>query len=148
MTTAESKARDMLNLFASVGAQRFHVTLIDIDGYELSRGALLSYAHNTALRSLVGPRAGEVTGYMPNRHVAELRRTIGPLLTEAATRQHNVIIRPVPTTRTFVQLDDPPPVSIERLKDAAFLIHRRSANGHPRCGWHWMKSPTSNSSAA
>ena len=67
---------------------------------------------------------------MPNRHISELRRTIGPLLQEAAARQHNVIIRPVPTRAAFVQLDDPPPESLERLRHVAFLVHRTSEKGH------------------
>lgn len=131
MTAETRQAVNMLNLFQSVGAQRFNVTLIDIDGRDLSKGALIPYAQNNpALRSLIGPRAAEVGGYMPGRHISELRRTIGPLLREAAARQHNVIIRPVATRAHFVQLDDPPPESIERLKHAAFLIHRTSATGH------------------
>jgi hypothetical protein len=129
MTAEAQKAVDMLNLFQTVGAQRFHVTLIDIN--DLPKGALLRYAQsNPALRSLIGPRAAEVTGYMPSRHISEMRRTIGPLLEEAAARHHNVIIRPVATRAALVQLDDPPPASIERLKHAAFLIHRTSAKGH------------------
>jgi hypothetical protein len=131
MTPDAKQAVDMLNLFQSVGTQRFHVTLIDIDGHQIPRGALLDYAHSSpALRSLVGPRAAEVSGYMPNRHISELRRAIGPLLEEATRRQHNVIIRPIATRAAFVQLDDPPPESMERLRHAAFLIHRTSAKGH------------------
>ena len=58
MTTEAQKAVDRLNLFQSVGAQRFQVSLIDLDGRELPIGALLSYADsNPALRSLIGPRA-------------------------------------------------------------------------------------------
>jgi hypothetical protein len=105
--TAESQAIDMLNLFATVGAQRFDVTFTDIEGRKLPKG-----------------------GFLPNRHINELRRTIGPMLREAAQAQHNVIIRPRPTRAAFIQLDDPPPASIERLKHAAFLIHRTSATGH------------------
>jgi hypothetical protein len=131
MTAEAQKAVDMLTLFQSVGAQRFHVTLIDIDGHQLPKGRLLSYAQSQpALHSLIGSRAAETSGYMPNRHISELRRNIGPLLKEATDRQHNVIIRPIPTPAALVQLDDPPPASIERLKEAAFLIHRTSANGH------------------
>ena len=131
MPTDARKAVDMLDLFRTVGAQRFHVSLIDIDGRELPTGGLLPYAAgNPALRSLIGPRAAEVKGYLPKRHISELRRTIGPLLQEAAARQHNVIIRPVPERAAFVQLDDPPPESVERLKHAAFLVHRTSAKGY------------------
>jgi hypothetical protein len=131
MTAETHKAVDMLSAFQSVGAERFHVTLIDIDGHQLPKGELLSYAKGQpALRSLIGSRASETSGYMPNRHINELRRSIGPLLEEAADRQHNVIIRPIPTRAALVQLDDPPHVSIERLREAAFLIHRTSANGH------------------
>jgi hypothetical protein len=131
MTAETHKAVDMLSAFQSVGVERFHVTLIDIDGHQLPKGELLSYAKSQpALRSLIGPRAAEASGYMPNRYISELHRSIGPLLKEAAARQHNVIIRPIPTRAALVQLDDPPPASIERLKEAAFLIHRTSATGH------------------
>ena len=104
---AEAQAIDMLNLFATVGAQRFDVTFTDIEGRKLPKG-----------------------GFLPNRHISELRRTIGPLLREAAEAQRNVIIRPRPTSAAFIQLDDPPPASIERLKHAAFLVERTSATGY------------------
>jgi hypothetical protein len=105
--TAEAQAIDMLNLFATVGAQRFDVTFTDIEGKKLSNKG----------------------GFLPNRHISELRRTIGPMLREAAQAQHNVIIRPRPTSVAFIQLDDPPPASIERLKHVAFLVERTSATG-------------------
>jgi hypothetical protein len=43
---AAQKAVDMLSLFQSAGAQRFSVTLIDIDGHQPPKGALLSYAQS------------------------------------------------------------------------------------------------------
>jgi len=138
----------MLHLFKSASANRFHVTLLDIDGNQLPKGALLSYAQsNPALRSLIGARAAEVARYLPNRHLAELKRSIAPLLEQATARQHNVIIRPVPTHAAFIQLDDPPQESapalpaIKRLPCLKALLYSLRPSRHTRLPFEFLPPP-------
>jgi hypothetical protein len=123
MAEEADKAIAMLNLFASVGAQRFDVTFTDIEGRKLSKG-----------------------GFLPNRHISELRRTVGSLLREGAAAQHNIIIRPRSTRASFIQLDDPPPASIEQ--GPPLFSFTAPVQPAIRYGLPSTKSPISNSSAA
>lgn len=90
-----SAARSMLDIFASVGAVRFDVTLTTLDGTKdwFRRG-------------------------MP---LAELRQAIPDMLDAAAVCQRNVIVRPYGPGRTFVQLDDLAPDRLTRVAPAVFL---------------------------
>jgi hypothetical protein len=104
MNAEPEKARTMLNVFASVGARSFDVTLTDIDE--------------------------EPHRFERNRSLEELRRTIAKALQAATTLQQNYIIRPRSTTATPIQLDDLDAEKIERLKPYAFMVIRTSPGNH------------------
>lgn len=94
----------MLEIFGSVGATAFDVTLTDL--------------------------AGQKTGYQPNRSLAELRRTIGARLDTATRLKTNFIIRPRSTTTTLIQLDDIDGARAEQLAPWAFIVFQTSPAKH------------------
>jgi hypothetical protein len=73
-------AREMLAAFASVGARRFDLSLTDIKG--------------------------DKTGFLPSCPLDRLSASLAILLRDAATQQHNVIVRPRAQDTTPVQFDD------------------------------------------
>jgi hypothetical protein len=95
-----SEARDMLAIFASVGAQRFDLTVTNLAGDKVffSRGA--SFA--------------DLSANMPG------------MLEKAATKQRNVIVRPYGVGVSFVQLDDLKRDMLAQLAPAVFLILQTS----------------------
>jgi len=93
-------AAEMLDAFASVGAQRFDLTLTDA--------------------------AGEKVGFRGNRTLDQLRPAISAILQEAAEQRHNVIVRPRAAGVTLIQLDDLGEDMAARLRPASFLIQRTS----------------------
>ncbi|HTU91025.1 MAG TPA: DNA-primase RepB domain-containing protein, partial [Gemmataceae bacterium] len=99
-TRAGGPAAEMLDAFASVGAQCFDLTFTDA--------------------------AGEKIGYRGNRPLPQLRPAMPAILQEAAERQHNVIVRPRATGATLIQLDDLGEDVAARLRPASFLILRTS----------------------
>jgi len=99
-TRAGGPAAEMLDAFASVGAQRFDLTLTDA--------------------------VGEKVGFRGNRTLDQLRPAMPEILQEAAERKHNVIIRPRSTSVTLIQLDDLGEDMAARLRPASFLILRTS----------------------
>jgi RepB DNA-primase from phage plasmid len=93
---ADDQARDMLTTFAGVGAQRFDLTLTDA--------------------------AGGKVEFRPNCPIDWLRTTLGSILRDAATRRHNVIVRPRSEAAALVQLDDLDAAAAQRLRPVSFLI--------------------------
>jgi hypothetical protein len=101
---AAQPALDMLTLFASVGAERFHLLLTDLAGGKVS--------------------------FRGNRSLAELSTTLPRLLDEAARRQHNVILRPRSSGPALIQLDDLDEAALARLRPVSFLTLRTSPGNY------------------
>ncbi len=93
---AAEPALEMLDAFASVGAERFDVTLTDA--------------------------AGEKVTFRGNRTLGQLWAAMPAILQEAADRQHNVIVRPRAAGATLIQLDDLGKDAAARLRPVSFLI--------------------------
>lgn len=90
----------MLEIFASVGASSFDVTLTDL--------------------------AGEKTGFQSNRSRGELRHSMRRRLEAADRLRGNFIVRPRSTGAKLIQLDDLDQAKAERVAPHAFLVLRTS----------------------
>jgi RepB DNA-primase from phage plasmid len=99
-TRAGEQVPAMLDAFASVGAERFDLTL-------------------TAA-------AGGKVAFRGNRSLAELHPALSAILQDAAERRHNVIVRPRSAGSTLVQLDDLGEGAAAWLRPVSFLILRTS----------------------
>lgn len=97
------EALRMLDLFASVGADAFDITHINL--------------------------AQEKRGFRPAQSVAEAKTSMPYLVPNAARRQNNIIIRPRSQAVKLVQLDDLTPENRDRIAPAAFLILQTSPKG-------------------
>jgi hypothetical protein len=100
MSSAAEQALEMLDAFASVGAQRFDITFTDT--------------------------AGEKVSFRGNCLLEQLRAGVPAILEEAAERRHNVIVRPRSTSATLTQLDDLGEDVAARLRPVSFLVLRTS----------------------
>jgi hypothetical protein len=100
ITGEASKAAEMLDAFASVGARRFDVTFTDA--------------------------AGGKVAFRGNRSLDELRPALAAILWDAAERWHNVIVRPRPGSASVIQLDDLDAPAVERVRPASFLVLQTS----------------------
>ena len=100
-TRAGGPAEEMLDAFASVGVERFDLTLTD--------------------------RAGEKVAFRSNQSLDQLRTAMPGILAHANQNQQNVIIRP---RGAVIQLDDLDAVSVERLRPVSFLVLRTSPGNH------------------
>ena len=104
------EAYRMLDAFASVGAQRFDVTFLDIEGKK--------------------------RGFRKGQTLAQLRNSLPKLLPGLTERRNSLVIRPENHFRgltemvTLVQLDDLDATAFERLKDVAFLTLQTSPGNH------------------
>ncbi len=103
-TRAGGQVLEMLDAFASVGAQRFDITFTDT--------------------------AGEKIGFRGNRPLEQLRPAMSEILQETAARQHNVIVRPRSSDATLIQLDDLGEDAASQLRQVSFLIQRTSADNY------------------
>jgi len=90
-----TKARAMLNAFASVGVRSYDVTITDIDG--------------------------EKVHFQLNRRGDELARAIGRSLEAAIALKQNYIIRPRSTGPALIQLDDLDSAKAARVAPYAFM---------------------------
>jgi hypothetical protein len=90
-----AEARQMLEGFESVGAQRFDVTLTS--------------------------KAGDKEWFRRGVSAAEVKRNVSRMLDASAARQRNVIVRPVGAGTTFIQLDDFKAEQLFPLAPAVFL---------------------------
>ena len=99
-----TEALRMLDAFASVGARRFDVTFLDIDGQK--------------------------RGFRSQQSVAQLRNSLPMLLPGLTERRNSFVVRPHPGGAALVQLDDLDGAALERLKDVAFLTLATSPGNH------------------
>ncbi len=97
-------ALEMLEAFASVGAERFDVTFTDA--------------------------GGEKVGFRGNRPLDQLWPAMPAILQEATERRHNVIVRPRSTGATLIQLDDLGEDAAARLQPVSFLVLRTSPGSY------------------
>jgi hypothetical protein len=128
----------MLDIFASVGADRFHVTWTDSAGHPRRPCSL-----RRKLQSLGGPLphtdnedwldAVHIAGI----NVADLTRTLPALLDTATTNRLNLTTRPRGTGVRFIQLDDLPTAKLPALAAAMFLIIETSPGNHQA----WLAMP-------
>jgi hypothetical protein len=96
-------AHDMLDAFASAGAESFDLTITT--------------------------RQGEKHRFQRHLPPDRLRESIPALLEDAAGHEHNVIVRPHSARTVFIQLDDLSCEAVERIKPAAFLsLHTSPGN--------------------
>lgn len=103
-TAAAQAALAMLTAFASVGAERFDLTLTDA--------------------------AGSKVAFRSNRTLGEMRATLPRILEEAAGQKHNVIVRPRGSGPALIQLDDLDAATEERLRPVSFLVLRTSPSNY------------------
>ena len=109
----------MLDTFASLGADRLDLTLIDLDGHKRS--------------------------FHPHQSREILRRHLPMILPSAITHQQNVIVRPRGSALELIQLDDLDGMAVERVRTAAFLILATSAGNHQAwlavrgCSRDWVR---------
>jgi hypothetical protein len=97
-------ALDMLAVFASVGVERFDLTLTDA--------------------------AGGKVAFRGNQTLGQLRSTLRHLLQDAAKQQHNVIFRPRAGSFVLIQLDDLDDTAAARLRPVSFLTLRTSPGNY------------------
>ena len=101
---AARQAGEMLDAFASVGAERFDLTFTDV--------------------------AGVKVGFRSNQPLDSLRLALPDLLRQATGRKHNVIVRARSTGATLIQLDDLGQGAAEQLRPVSFLILNTSAGNY------------------
>jgi len=108
---AQESAERMLDAFASVGADKFDLTLTDLTGEKIAffRGLPLS----------------------------RVRKDLPSLLENTERRQQNPILRPLSSSTLFVQLDDLDPDSLRRVSPVSFLQLETS----PGNGQAWIALP-------
>ena len=129
--TPLAQARRMLDIFASVGAERFHVTWTNADGNPRRSRSLRS-----SLRSLGGPLPQpENEDWLDAIHIArigaaDLNRTLPALLETAAADQLNLNLRPYADAAWFIQLDDISADTLARCSPAMFLQIETSPGNH------------------
>jgi RepB DNA-primase from phage plasmid len=104
MSAAAQAALEMLDVFASVGAERFDLTFTDL--------------------------AGGKVGFRGNRHADQLRPALADILHQAAQQQHNVIVRPRSAAAALIQLDDLDDAAEARLRPVSFLSLCTSAGNY------------------
>ena len=98
---AAEQAMEMLDAFASVGAERFDLTFTDI--------------------------AGDKVAFRSSQPLGQLRAAMPRILAHAEKRQRNVIIRP---RGPVIQLDDLDDAAVEKLRPASFLVLRTSPGNY------------------
>lgn len=131
-------ARAMLDIFASVGAERFHVTWTNSAGQPRRPRSL-----RAALQSLGGPLPHtDNEDWLDAVHiagigVADLNRTIPALLETATANRLNLTIRPRGLGVRFIQLDDLAADQLPALAAAMFLILETSPDNHQA----WLAMP-------
>jgi hypothetical protein len=92
---AAQAARLMLDVFTSVGAERFDVTWTT--------------------------RQGEKTAFRRHVPASSVRHFLPTIIANAEKNERNLIVRPVSPRAVFIQLDDLNGEGLERVKPAAFL---------------------------
>jgi len=119
---AVSEAQRMIDTFASVGANRIHVTKTDING-EVQWGKAYSPEE---LRKVL-PAMVRVAGKQEECDL--LDKKTGDV-TGKARAGGNLMVRPMSDTAAFIQLDDLTEAKLDRVRPAAFLTVRTSPGNH------------------
>lgn len=117
MTEAVSEALRMIDTFASVGANRIHVTKTDINGI-VQRGKPYSLED---LRKRL-PAMVRVAGKLEE---CDLLDKTGNIIGQARAGG-NLMVRPMSDTAGFIQLDDLTEAKLDRVRPVAFLTVRTS----------------------
>ncbi len=131
-------ARRMLDIFASVGADRFHVTWTNSAGRPRRPRSL-----RKNLQSLGGPPPQtDNADWLDAVHIAglgtaDLDRIIPALLDTAAADRLNLTVRPRRHGVRFIQLDDLAAEKLPALAAAMFLIIETSPGNHQA----WLAMP-------
>src|SRR5579863_9175613 len=92
---ASQAARAMLDAFTGSGAEHFDITWTT--------------------------RQGDKAGFRRHMPADTLRHLLPVMLTNAEKNERNLIVRPISSRATFVQLDDLSRAGLDRVKPAAFL---------------------------
>jgi len=98
------QALQMLDTFASVGARRFDVTFLNMEG--------------------------EKRGFRPQQSLIQVRNSLPKLLPGLTERQNSLVVRPSGDDVQFIQLDDLDTAALERLQGVAFLTLATSPGNH------------------
>jgi RepB DNA-primase from phage plasmid len=129
--TPLAAARRMLDIFASVGAERFHVTWTNSAGQPRRPRSL-----RKALQSLGGPLPQtDNDNWLDAVHIAgigaaDLNRTLPALLDVTTADRLNLTIRPRGRGVRFIQLDDLAIDKLPALAAAMFLIIETSPGNY------------------
>jgi hypothetical protein len=131
-------ARTMLDIFASVGAERFHVTWTNSAGRPRRPRSLRKNLQ--ALGSL--PPQTNNAGWLDAVHTAgigasDLARILPALLDTANADRRNLTVRPHGRGVRFIQLDDLAGGKLPALAPAMFLIIETSPGNHQA----WLAMP-------
>ncbi|MBV9506488.1 MAG: hypothetical protein JO323_15945 [Acidobacteriia bacterium] len=132
MPTDLAQAQRMVDLFTSVGATRFIVTNTDInDNLIWPPSYLKSMGRHRARRedAHFTPRALQHSlAHMLSLASIHRRYTLPD--GRAAEAGENLMLRPMSDNISFVQLDDLNAEQLDKVRQAAFLIHRTSPGNH------------------
>lgn len=118
MTEAVSEALRMIDTFASVGANRIHVTKTDING-KLQWGK--AYSLQDIQRVL--PPMIRIAGTLEDCDLLE--KKTGKVIGQARAGG-NLMVRPFSDTTAFIQLDDLTEAQLDRVRPVAFLTVQTS----------------------
>lgn len=122
MTEAVNEALRMIDTFASVGANRIHVTKTDINN-DVAWGKAYSPEN---LRKVL-PAMVRVAGKLEDCNILE--KKTGNVIGKARAGG-NLMVRPMSDTSAFIQLDDLTEAKLDRVRPVAFLTVRTSPGNH------------------
>ena len=122
MTDAIGEALRMIDIFASVGATRFHVTKTDIN-HKLLWGK--SYTPDELRQTL--PATVRVAETLRESTILD-KKTGSP--TGKVRAGANLMVRPMTTTSAFIQLDDLAEEKLALVRPVAFLTVQTSPGNH------------------
>ena len=129
MTEAVSEAQRMIDTFASVGANKIHVSKTDING-DIQWGKAYSPQD---LRKVL-PAMIRIAG---KQRDCNLLDKTGNVIGKARAGG-NLMVRPMSDTAAFIQLDDLTEAKLERVRPVAFLTVRTSPGNHQA----WIAVPS------
>lgn len=121
MTEAISEALKMIDTFASVGANRIHVTKTDINGQ-----VLWGKAYSCQDLRKVLPAMVRVASKQDECDLLDKNGNI----TGSARAGGNLMVRPMSDTSAFIQLDDLTETKLDSVRPVAFLTVRTSPGNH------------------
>ena len=128
MTEAVSEALRMIDTFASVGANKIHVSKTDINN-DIQWGKAYSPQD---LRKVL-PAMIRVAGKLEE---CDLLDKTGKVIGQARAGG-NLMVRPISDTAAFIQLDDLTEAKLDRVRPVSFLTVRTSPGNHQA----WLAVP-------